>query len=232
MQLLKAVLVMVIFPVTMVFASGGPVIKFDKEVHDYGRVLYGDQVTEEFKVFNDGTDVLRIDKLEASCGCTKVIKGSSEIPPKGETSVVATFETTGLRAGKKQKTIFVHSNDADRPVVKLTLYADVVRELSLEPPTFSLKLNSFQKEVKISVNLKNESKKDVTVLSVNTHPEAPKAILKSEKMVVPAGKSAPLEVLINLVQEPGRSHWMGKLNILTDHPTEKELDLRYLIKLD
>ncbi|MEJ2717374.1 MAG: DUF1573 domain-containing protein [Deltaproteobacteria bacterium] len=81
--------VLLILPL-MVYAATGPRISFDKETHDYGDVQYGDTVTEEFDFTNTGDKTLVIDKLRATCGCTKAIKGSSEVPPGGKSSIVGT----------------------------------------------------------------------------------------------------------------------------------------------
>jgi len=222
-------LILVFVPV---IGQCAPRITFDKEVHDYGRVLYGDTVSDEFIVTNSGDQVLIIDKLEASCGCTKAIKGSSEVPPKGQTKIMAAFDTTGLRGGKKQKTIYVHSNDPERPVVKLTLLADVVRELSLDPPTLAKTLDSYTESVSFPINIANSSDKPVTIKSLKSQLGTAPAIMTPKGFVIKPHSSASFTIKINLRNEPGRQYWMGRFNLETDHPKENEIEIRYLIKVN
>ncbi len=84
-------------------SAAGPRISFDRESHDYGKVFYGDSVSEQFIVTNTGDETLIIERLDASCGCTKAVKGSTEIPPKGKSKIVVEFDTKGLKAGRKNK---------------------------------------------------------------------------------------------------------------------------------
>jgi Protein of unknown function (DUF1573) len=55
----------ILFVMVVLFSSGrlwaAPRIVFDKEVHDYGRVLFGETVVEEFKFRNEGDAPLIIE---------------------------------------------------------------------------------------------------------------------------------------------------------------------------
>src|SRR5882724_10119373 len=62
-------------------ASDGPVMKFEKETHDFGKIKAGDKVTYEFKFTNTGKSPLIISDARASCGCTTPVWPHTPIKP-------------------------------------------------------------------------------------------------------------------------------------------------------
>jgi hypothetical protein len=228
--------ILVMLPALLCFLAtictgGGPSIHFDKDTHDYGRVLYGDVVTQEFILTNTGDETLVIDKLEASCGCTKAVKGSSEVPPKGTTKIMAAFDTDGLRNGRTKKTITVHSNDPEKPEVKLALLADVVREITVDPPRLVTRLAKFTETVSLPVRIANSSDKQVVVRIKDGQSDTSNPGSNTKALVVKGRSVVPFNLKLALKNESGRSSWAGRLTLLTDHPKEKELNVPYLVQL-
>jgi hypothetical protein len=216
----------------LVGAEPGPTINFDDESHDYGRVMYGDKVTHEFILTNTGDQTLTIDKLESTCGCTKAVKGASEVPPREKTHILASFDTSGLKTGKKQKKVFVHSNDPKRPVVPLTLTADVVRELSIDPVSLARKLAARVETLSFPVKITNSSDKAIKIKGAAATAGSLQAVLNPEDVVVEPRSTAPFTLELKLKNEPNQYYWMGKVLLDTDHPREKQLEIRYLIQLN
>jgi Protein of unknown function (DUF1573) len=233
MRIATAVILVILLTVPPLVGAGtGPIINFDDESHDYGRVMYGDKVTHEFTLTNTGDQTLTIEKLESTCGCTKAVKGASEVPPHEKTHILASFDTSGLKAGKKEKKIFVHSNDAKRPVVALTLAADVVRELSIDPLSLARKLPARVETLSFPVKITNSSDKAVTIKRVATSAGSLQAVLNPGLIVVEPGSTTPFALELKLKNEPNQYYWMGKVLLETDHPREKQLEIRYLIQLN
>lgn len=224
-------MVIVMLPV-LALAGKGPRITFDKTNHDYGKVLYGETVTEEFTFTNSGDEPLIIEKLSSSCGCTKAVKGSREVPPKGKSKIVAAFDTTGFRPGRKVQTVTVHSNDPNTPEVTLTLSADVVREINVEPPSLAKQLPTFVSTISFPMHIGNSSDKTCTVKGFRPQPDGVQTFLKPSEISVEPGGKTPFSLVFRLKKEPGRHYYMGKVVLLTDHPKEKEAEIRYLIKID
>ncbi len=212
-------------------AQAGPVISFDSETHDYGKVKYGDTVTHKFIVTNTGDQTLTISKLGSSCGCTRAVKGASTIPPNGKTEIVASFNTTGFRAGKKQKRVFVHSNDPKRPMVTLTITADIVKDLSLDRPSLAKKLTEAVDTLSFPEKITNSSDKEVTITGVTAQAASLKASLNPEKVVVKPHSTEPFTLVLKLKNGPNQFFWMGRIILATNHPREKKVELRYLIQL-
>jgi hypothetical protein len=212
--------------------AGGPTIHFDKESHDYGDIRYGDKVIAEFPFVNSGDRTLVIDRLEATCGCTKTIKGASDIPPGGTSKIVAEFDTTGLKPGRKEKSVFVHSNDTERPIIKLTLQADVIKDINISPPSLTKQLPSFTQQVSFPMRISNSSSAPCTLNQVLDDSGQVQAFLEPAKVTVAPGTTARFTIQIKLKQEDSRFYYMGRLLIKTDHPREPEIEMRYLVKIN
>lgn len=229
MRSLIALIVLASLPL-MAAAAEGPRISFDKYRHDYGKVLSGDTVTEEFTFTNTGDETLIIEKLRSSCGCTKAVKGSREVPPNGKSKIVAAFDTTGLRPGRKSKTIFVHTNDPKNRLVKLTLLADVVREVHVDPPSLAKQLPKFVDQVDFPMKIRNSSKKVCKIKGVKVPKNGLRAYVNPATVVVEPGATVPFDLVLRLKKQPDRHYYMGKLLLVIDHPKEPEIEVRYLIK--
>jgi hypothetical protein len=214
-----------------VIAAGGS-ISFDKESHDYGRVLYGNSVKHQFVISNTGTQTLTIEKLHATCGCTRTMKGSSEIPPGGKTTLEAEFDTNGLRPGRKEKSIYVHSNDPIRPVVRLTLLADVVRDMSVEPPSLARHLTKFEDTISFPMKLHNSADKPYSVTGIKSPSGSLPGALQPSMVRADPGATVPFTLTLNLTRDIDRYYYMGSIVLETDHPRESEIEVRYLIKVE
>ncbi len=211
-------------------ADAGPKVGFDQESHDYGRVLSGETVTKEFTLTNVGDETLTIEKLTSSCGCTKAIKGSREVPPKGTTKIVVAFDTSGLRPGRKSQYVRVHTNDPSRPAVKLTVRADVVREIAVEPSSLAKQLPVFTDTVTFPMKISNSSTKSCTIKGIKVPKDGIRAALEPRSIVVEPNATVPFDLAIKLKKEQDRHYYMGKLILVLDHPREPGIEIRYLIK--
>lgn len=216
----------------LAMAGQGPRIVFDRIVHDYGKIRYGETVTEDFTFTNVGDETLVIEKLRTSCGCTTTNKGSTKIPPGGKSTITVAFDTVGLRAGVKKQTVDVHSNDPKTPVLQLTVRAEVVRDLTVDPPTVAKELSGFTDTVSFPVQVNNNSNEDVTVKGVKSQTEGVMALLQPEQVVARAGARTSFTLVLKPQKEAERHYYLGKVSLLTDHPRETEAEIRYLLKFD
>jgi plastocyanin len=98
-------------------AGDGPVMKFDKETHDFGKIKAGDKVTYEFKFTNTGKSPLIISDAVASCGCTKPEWPKTPIKPGENAAIKVTFNSAGkVGLQDKQITITANTNPAQNLV--------------------------------------------------------------------------------------------------------------------
>lgn len=119
-KLLSTIAVVLAF-VASVQAQG--VLKFNKEVHDFGKVSEGPLATYSYEVTNTGTAPVVISNAAASCGCTTPEWSKDPIMPGAKSTIKVGYNTSG-RPGAFTKTITVTSN-AENATVILTIKGEV-----------------------------------------------------------------------------------------------------------
>jgi len=76
---------------------------------DFGKIREGDLLAVEFRFRNTGDKPLVIENVRPSCGCTVAEQSKEPIPPGGEGTIKASFNSEG-RTGVNHKTLFVTAN--------------------------------------------------------------------------------------------------------------------------
>jgi hypothetical protein len=109
-----------------------PRISFEKTVCDLGDVGQGTKNTCEFKFTNTGQALLKIGKINRTCGCTVFELDKKEYAP-GQKGTIKVSYIAGKATALRQKHIYVPSNDKDNPKVKLTIKARVVQLIEAIP---------------------------------------------------------------------------------------------------
>jgi hypothetical protein len=87
----------------------GPEIKFEEEVHDFGRITQGEKVSFAFKFKNTGSSNLIISAAAGSCGCTVPEWPKEPILPGKEGKVNVIFSSEG-KSGIQEKSITIITN--------------------------------------------------------------------------------------------------------------------------
>ncbi|WP_295770221.1 DUF1573 domain-containing protein [uncultured Mucilaginibacter sp.] len=90
-------------------AAEAPVMKFETEAHDFGKIKQGDKVTYEFKYTNTGKSPLIIKDAYATCGCTVPEFDKTPIAPGASSVIKVTFDSAG-KIGMQEKIITVVAN--------------------------------------------------------------------------------------------------------------------------
>lgn len=110
-------------------ASNDAQISFDRIIHDFGEVKqFGGNLKTTFKVKNSGAKDLKIGTITTSCSCTSTKIETSTIKPGQETTLTVTFNPN-LHEEPKEKfkrTIFIPSNDPNKPEAELNIWVDIV----------------------------------------------------------------------------------------------------------
>lgn len=100
-----------------------PQIKFDKEMHDFGNLTAGENISYSFKFTNTGNADLVISKCDASCGCTVADYPRNAIAPGEGGYITITFKSAG-KVGQQLQEVTVISN-AQPARTKLRIQAQV-----------------------------------------------------------------------------------------------------------
>jgi thiosulfate sulfurtransferase len=109
-------------------ALGAPALYIQEEVFDFGVAVDGDVVDFAFLLENHGDEVLVIESVGASCGCTTTALSAQEIEPGEIVRLGGELDTTGAGGSQLSKWVYVNTNDPERPNVKLRIVGRVVEE--------------------------------------------------------------------------------------------------------
>ena len=102
-----------------------PVLTFDSDMHDFGRLSAGENISYSFHFRNTGTADLIISNTSATCGCTVADYPKGRIAPGGEGYVTVTFKSAG-KAGQQYQEVTIVSN-AQPATCRLKILAQVGR---------------------------------------------------------------------------------------------------------
>ncbi len=99
-------------------------LKFDRTVHDFGKINEGEKVTTVFRFKNTGENPLVISSAVGSCGCTVPNWPKAAIEP-GKTGEIAVEFDSNKKSGEQAKTVTVKANTTP-PSIELTITCTVI----------------------------------------------------------------------------------------------------------
>ncbi len=102
-----------------------PVMTFDSDLHDFGRLSAGESISYSFHFCNTGNADLVISSTSATCGCTVADYPHGRIAPGGEGYVTVTFKSAG-KSGQQYQEVTVVTN-AQPATYRLKITAQVGR---------------------------------------------------------------------------------------------------------
>lgn len=102
-----------------------PVMQFDSDLHDFGRLSAGESISYSFHFRNTGNADLVISSASATCGCTVADYPKGRIVPGGDGYITVTFKSAG-KAGQQYQEVTVVSN-AQPATSRLKITAQVGR---------------------------------------------------------------------------------------------------------
>lgn len=104
-------------------AENAPVVKFEKEIYDFGVIEQGEKVTHDFKFTNTGKTPLIITDATATCGCTVPEFPKNPVKPGESGTIKVVFDSTG-KLGMQDKQVTLVSNANPTPE-KLHLVGEI-----------------------------------------------------------------------------------------------------------
>lgn len=109
-----------------------PDIQFEEKIFDFGVISQGDKVAYIYRFKNVGRKILKIERIRSTCDCTAINLTSMEIEPGNTGEIKAIFDSEEY-TGRIMKSIHVHSNDPDEPVVTLKITGIVKEDVVVNP---------------------------------------------------------------------------------------------------
>ena len=108
-----------------ILVVAAPAIHVVQPVYDFGSVIEGIAVAHTFVFQNTGDEMLEISGISATCGCTTADLATSSIAPGESVTLDVLVNTTGF-SGTISKSITVHSNDPETPLLSLRVMGQVL----------------------------------------------------------------------------------------------------------
>jgi len=209
---------------------GTPVIQFETNFFDFGKLIAPGAVAGVFKFKNAGEGVLQVDPPHPSCGCTvaKVIPDTLVPGEHGEIDYTVNLDHAMQGV---QKHIMVHSNDPQTPDVRLTMQMDYSPLYVFNPTLLQLQLLAGKSDTERSVQVTRTDGKPVDIerltgsqpwvsavadpafqpgtnaaqVNVTIHrPASPSAVLSASVQLWTADETdRPMQTLLTLCQVQG-----------------------------
>ncbi|GAB1449718.1 hypothetical protein MASR2M44_27480 [Bacteroidota bacterium] len=90
-------------------ADQAPIMSFQENIHDFGKLKEGEVVTYKFKFTNTGNSDLIISNASASCGCTVPSFPKEPVAPGADGVIDVEFNSAG-KSGVFDKTVSILAN--------------------------------------------------------------------------------------------------------------------------
>ncbi len=103
--------------------SSLPKFQWEKEVHDFGKIVQGERVAYAFKFTNVGKSDLVIASAKGSCGCTVPEYSKDPVKPGESGKIDVIFDSDG-KSGHQDKKVTLMANTNPNTVV-LTITGEV-----------------------------------------------------------------------------------------------------------
>ncbi|MCX5668934.1 MAG: DUF1573 domain-containing protein [Candidatus Omnitrophica bacterium] len=103
------------------------VAKIDPQEWDFGQVKQGAILKHDFILKNETNDILGINNIHTSCGCTASESDKKSLMPQESTTIKVTFNSKGY-LGSVQQFVYVNTDNTDLAIIKFTIKAQVAKE--------------------------------------------------------------------------------------------------------
>lgn len=110
----------------------GPVLKIAPGSFGFGKYPANQSKEHEFTVSNTGDELLVIEKVKVTCGCSAADIARKKLAPGESTTLTARINKESI-SGPFSKAIFIHSNAANGRIQMLTVSGEAVPLVTVTP---------------------------------------------------------------------------------------------------
>jgi hypothetical protein len=206
----KYSLLLVCLTFTLLAMSQKPVITYEKNAHDFGKVNEEDgKITYVFDFKNAGATPLVINRVQASCGCTTPTWTKEPIEPGKKGSITVTYNPSG-RPGPFTKTITVYSNASEEQTI-LTIKGEVIPKPTSDNGGFPINMGGIGIKFKvIQMNNVDKGKVQTRVIDIENTTKA---------SVKPIIENLPPYITVSIVPETLKPNEAGKVTFTFNSKT-------------
>ncbi|HUU70531.1 MAG TPA: DUF1573 domain-containing protein [Planctomycetota bacterium] len=213
----KGCCVVAVFAVLLQAAYAGeapaeaPKIQFESLQHDFGQVAQFTPNEHVFKFKNEGTAILRIERVHANCGCTAALVSQDSLEPGEAGELKVTFNSQDF-AGEVHKSVTVTSNDPERKDVILQIKANVIADLVCTPLALNFReVGTANAPSELVVKAFSPSGKKFKIVSAT-----PSADYLKAEIVDPQKDEDPYQVRVTVAGNPPTGMFNATVLIQTD----------------
>lgn len=106
---------------------------------EFGRIPQGRPVTHVFEITNTGKEALKLDNVQASCGCTTPEWSKEAIAPGTSSTIKVGYNALAEGAFSKTVTITYNGNQSKTLIISGTVYKTPATSAPLNPSITLLK---------------------------------------------------------------------------------------------
>ena len=222
----KLFLFLLFVPIALFGQFGDPEIVPHLKSFNFGDISEGEIVSHDFIIFNRGTNILKINRVKASCGCTAAMPEKSELEPGESTNLTVTFNSSG-RNGAQKKLIRIETNDPENPQQIITITGNVVLEGANPQSNPVLNFSETQydfgkilegKVVEHTFKFQNIGKATLKISDIKTSCGCTAALVSNEK--IGPGEEGTLKVELDTKNRQGKMS--RTITITSNDPKEPE----------
>lgn len=198
---MRYLLTVLFLMMTVVPAWSAPQVTAEVLEYDFGEVIQGDKVDYTFRFRNSGDELLMIESVHSSCGCTAALLSSKQIAPGDTGEIRTTFDSSNFR-NAIHKTITMETNDPETATVRFQIKGQVKEELMMDPARVSFGKLAPGAQVEKLVSIKNSSKDTITL--VQPRPTNPSLQASLDRTILKPGEQAELKVTAQVPEDAKR----------------------------
>ncbi|HMW66083.1 MAG TPA: DUF1573 domain-containing protein [Chitinophagaceae bacterium] len=98
------------------------ILKFNESVHDFGQIPQGKPVYFNFEIVNTGKTPLKLDNVQASCGCTTPEWTKDPIAPGASSTIRVGYNAAAINFFEKYITVTYNTNQTKQLTIKGTVW--------------------------------------------------------------------------------------------------------------
>ena len=217
----------------------GPKISILEETFDFGNVPEGQIVTHNFVLTNTGGEVLEIQRVRASCGCTAAKPEKDKLNPGETTSIKVEFDSHN-RSGEQKKYVYIFSNDKENPQTRLEFSVNVVDKYSqaaaeIKSPKLILSKTQHNfgkvKEgevVTLNILVKNAGDNNLEISKVESTCNCITTVLSNK--ILKAGDSGSIKIDLNTSDRKGELTRV--VNVFSNDPLNPNQSITLFVNIE
>ena len=209
---MKKLILFLLVTINCLAQTGTPKLTIEKTDIDLGEIKEGGVVNYELKVWNRGSDTLRINDIKTSCSCISASGEIKPIPAGGSGNINVVFNSAD-RHGSQKKYVYLFSNDKENPELRVSFAANVVAEqknisvskarLVLSDYTFDFGNITEGDTARVNISYKNEGSDPLEIQKVQSSCGCTMAVPSG--MIIKPGERGNLKIAFDSSNRFGKT---------------------------